>query len=626
VDGRIGVQVSARSISAGKIRTDERTAHHPGCSMRFKSDKRDGFQVFAVTGINTVSFAITATATARRKLLGFAVERADPEENERYFMPGFKVFKAVIPHPDENTKVSTFDHPVQSFVWDDFTGKSGRTYDYFFYPIRGEARNLDHSAAPIPIQVQTEPLYSRLEHDVFFNRGVASSQAYAREFDNKRPDQLSPAEGRRALRWLSRELDDAMLKFIRQAGANDGLLGCFYEFRYRPVADAIKEAIARGADVKLIIDGKVNEHTDSKGKFHASFPREENLAMLRDAGIPLSRVILRQAKPNDIQHNKFMVLLKGAARKPTEVWTGSTNVSNGGIHGQTNVGHWVRQEGAAQKFQAYWSLLSQDPGAAASDDQATARRKNADLRDAVEALQAAPANVAAIPPGITPVFSPRPGLKVLDLYVSLVDGAQVSSAITLAFGVNKTFKDQLKDNTSQSHIVFLLLEKKDEPTARNRDTFVRINAANNVYMAWGAFIKDPLYQWTKETNARLLQFNQHVSYVHSKFLLMDPLSDDPIVVSGSANFSNASTNANDENMLIIRGDQRVADIYFTEFNRLFNHYYFRAVTEAITEAGRPLTDDSLFLKEKAEEWLVKYQPGKLRQKRVDLFARMKGFA
>ena len=32
-------------------------------------------------------------------------------------------------------------------------------------------------------------------------------------------------------------------------------------------------------------------------------------------------------------------------------------------------------------------------------------------------------------------------------------------------------------------------------------------------------------------------------------------------------------------MLVIRGDQRVADIYFTEFNRLFYHYYFRAVME-----------------------------------------------
>jgi phosphatidylserine/phosphatidylglycerophosphate/cardiolipin synthase-like enzyme len=340
----------------------------------------------------------------------------------------------------------------------------------------------------------------------------------------------------------------------------------------------------------------------------------------------MERVILREAKPNDIQHNKFMVLLKGAQQRPTEVWTGSTNISMGGIHGQTNVGHWVRNPAVAEKYQAYWELLSGDPGGQADDSGADARKKNAKFKSAVEAIHTVPKQWADIPHGVTPVFSPRSGLTVLDLYVSLVDSAKLVSCITLAFGINKAFKEQLTDNTAHSHIVFMLLEKKDKPNPRAKDPLVVINASNNVYKAWGSFLQDPLYQWTKETNAARLQLNQHVSYVHSKFLLMDPLGDDPIVVTGSANFSDSSTNSNDENMLIIRGDQRVADIYFTEFNRLFNHYYFRSVVEATSEAGHSESGDSLFLKEKAEEWLVKYKPGKLRQKRVALYAKMKGFA
>jgi phosphatidylserine/phosphatidylglycerophosphate/cardiolipin synthase-like enzyme len=58
-------------------------------------------------------------------------------------------------------------------------------------------------------------------------------------------------------------------------------------------------------------------------------------------------------------------------------------------------------------------------------------------------------------------------------------------------------------------------------------------------------------------------------------MLIDPLSDDPLIVTGSANFSNASTKNNDENMLVIRGDKRVVDIYLGEFMRLFKHFYFR---------------------------------------------------
>ena len=49
-------------------------------------------------------------------------------------------------------------------------------------------------------------------------------------------------------------------------------------------------------------------------------------------------------------------------------------------------------------------------------------------------------------------------------------------------------------------------------------------------------------------NTKKLRLNQHVSYIDSKFLLRYPLGKDPIVVTGSANFSNASTN--DENMIM----------------------------------------------------------------------------
>lgn len=50
--------------------------------------------------------------------------------------------------------------------------------------------------------------------------------------------------------------------------------------------------------------------------------------------------------------------------------------------------------------------------------------------------------------------------------------------------------------------------------------------------------------------------NKNVGYVHNKFMLID----DPIVVGGSVNFSDASTLKNDENMIVVRGNTRVADI------------------------------------------------------------------
>ena len=126
--------------------------------MRFKSPASSSYQVFAVSGVNTISFGIQASEEARRGLLGFAVERIDPTENERYIMPGYKVFRSVIPNPTEDTAVSTWEHPVQSFVWDDFTAKPDREYEYLFYPIKGTPKKLDRKAQPIHIRVRTEPL------------------------------------------------------------------------------------------------------------------------------------------------------------------------------------------------------------------------------------------------------------------------------------------------------------------------------------------------------------------------------------------------------------------------------------------------------------------------------------
>jgi len=64
------------------------------------------------------------------------------------------------------------------------------------------------------------------------------------------------------------------------------------------------------------------------------------------------------------------------------------------------------------------------------------------MRAAVAALQETPISIDEIPSGTTSVFSPRHGREVLDLYVKLVDSAKTCSCITLAFGINNSFKQE----------------------------------------------------------------------------------------------------------------------------------------------------------------------------------------
>jgi phosphatidylserine/phosphatidylglycerophosphate/cardiolipin synthase-like enzyme len=106
-------------------------------------------------------------------------------------------------------------------------------------------------------------------------------------------------------------------------------------------------------------------------------------------------------------------------------------------------------------------------------------------------------------------------------------------------------------------------------------------------------------------------------------MLIDPLGADPIVVTGSANFSADSAKENDENMLLIRGSPRVADIYYTEFNRLFNHYYYRSVVEQLRR-GRPQPGQPSAFLDETIGWQAKYAPGAFRAKRLQLYTTMTG--
>lgn len=130
--------------------------------MRYKSKLSGGLQVFAVAGTNTVSFGIHADQAARSGLLGFAIERVDPAKNERYFIHGFKVFPSIVPQPDKDTYVTTYVHPIQSLVWDDFTAAPEHDYTYVFHPLAGTPKNLDRSRATVSIDIRTEPLWARL--------------------------------------------------------------------------------------------------------------------------------------------------------------------------------------------------------------------------------------------------------------------------------------------------------------------------------------------------------------------------------------------------------------------------------------------------------------------------------
>ncbi len=140
-----------------------------------------------------------------------------------------------------------------------------------------------------------------------------------------------------------------------------------------------------------------------------------------------------------------------------------------------------------------------------------------------------------------------------------------------------------KPYTGSPYLRYLLLEGKG---GLLKDKYPIMKACPQNRVAYG----DTLRRRTDEDEHKqfietLTGLNNHVNYLHTKYMLIDPLSDDPIVISGSANFSTASTHDNDENMLIIRGNTRVADIFLGEFMRLFKHFEHRNKENSLSDAA-----------------------------------------
>ena len=516
--------------------------------MRNKA-KNGPISLQAIAGSYVVLLGIDMEEESSKGVLGFAIERIDHSDgDDRRWLPNFKTFKGV-DVPADGT-VSTDEHPLQTFLWGDFATRKGHEYTYRVVAMRGEPGHLRQGES-VEVRVAMED-EAQGTHAVYFNRGVAGSQAYVNKFGNRRPDEVPDRE---AWRWLSRGLFRALLDFIGKAqGSKYGLRAAVYEFTQPAVVGAFADARRSGADVKIIFDARqvINEEDPKKSKLE---PAESNREAIEKAGIQ-DICIERTANPRDISHNKFVVLLEDG--RPVEVWTGSTNMTDGGIFGHSNVGHVVRDPRVAAEYLAYWDKLSTDP-------EMNRSREGDEIRPWNEETSPVP---MGDPPedSIITIFSPRRTLEALEWYAKRMDSASTGVFITAAFGINDLFEEVLAN--PKEYLRYVLLESEDEDMER------LIESENNRVAVGRTLEENRFERWLKE---QLTDLNRHVKYIHTKYMLIDPLGQDPIIISGSANFSDDSTRRNDENMLVIRGDTRVADIYLGEFMRLFNHFYFRSV-------------------------------------------------
>lgn len=573
------------------------------------SATKNGLTVRAIAGVNSVIIGIDLQESRRAGCLGFSIERteflpgvASPKPS---WLPNMLRFKS----DGGNGNVTTQTAPLQKFRWGDYTTHPGTRYRYRVVPRYGKPGALEPAGAKltaatagVAVDVTTED--NTAEHTaVFFNRAAAASHAFQvkfKELDPERDEKTGKVapEAKEARAWLSRGLEEALIAFMRRAkDSSFALHAAIYEFQKPELLAELAAAHKRKATVEVVYHARQkapvrNKKTQKLEQKDHTVTR--NMEAMKNAGIE-ALCTGRDADPQGaIMHNKFVVLLKKGANgkfQPQAVWTGSTNWTDGGIYGQLNVGHAVYEPEVAAVYEELFQVLQQDLSAEES-------------RHAVADLTPVPMSVPA--GHVTqPIFSPQMDEGMLSLYADICARAKllmVCAPFELFHGIRKTFSGR-----DPGTLHYLLIDKPGSLGKAEDVEVIQGDAANSIGVA--VTLSSPLHDFQKRLLEGSESFHHKGVHIHAKIILADPFSNDPVLVTGSANFSHNSTSVNDSNSLLITGDTAVADVYTTEFMRMFEHYHFRGrraeeVAKA-KKAGKKALDQPMTLSDD-DSWSEKY--------------------
>src|SRR6516165_3629239 len=515
------------------------------------------FRAKAIAGTRAVMIALNCDNDARKGLLGFAFRRQRVDADpEPRWLRSLKVFESVVPKPD----LEKGDYRTNEFPIQSFLW-SDYTADpgttYKFEIFPAFGRPGGPELGDrLKLEVTTE-FENDGRHGIWFNRGAIASQAYARQFQNHKPtDEEMNNPNDKHTKWLSRGLLEACLEYINTTKRSEALRACIYEFTYAPIIEAFKKKVDDGFDVKLIV------HDDKKGENRKAIKRAR-LDLMRDG----ERIVIWRTRP-PIPHNKLIVKLEG--------------------------------------------------------DNATSAPAKARV-----------AEISSYPPALvkqssmTCIFSPRATASMLNWYADRMSDATSSIMFTAAFTVADDFIEPL--GRKRDFLRFVLKEKPPTPAERkalegDRDLVISYGAVLGAAfrVKEGKIVATrkvkifPLDRWFLKEELTREQGN--IFFVHTKYLLIDPLSEDPLICTGSANFSANSLTSNDENMVLIRGSTRVADIYMTEFDRLFRHFYFSDVANEVEMKRKEGERPEKVLLDENDKWTDSYfYPGGFKSRRREMF-------
>jgi len=494
--------------------------------------------------------------------------------------------------PKSGDHRSSKEWPFQRFNWTDHAVDVGNEVRY-----RVTAMIDDGSGRPFKKGAASDwTHWAKLSSDAgggfscFLNRGLVLSQFVARYLKAKK---LTPAKFKAQLKksvdpkfraFLEGDLGARMFKILK-AVKDDGsqLHAALYELGDDKLEKAM---IPLKAHLHLILANG----SDKSGDGNA-----EARQHLNDAGIA---TIDRLLKSKGLGHNKFAVL--SDANGPQAVWTGSTNWSTTGLCTQVNNGLLIEDKDVAKLYRKQWDELRD---ASPPDlDPAGFPPALVDSNDKPHSFSINGANT-------TVWFTRTSDGRDMDALREVITSAK-DSILFLMFTPGKQGLHTLAGQRANEKgmyvrgVVSTLGNEKGDSDKNVLD--VQIVSNDKKFKPDHYTVLQPqgldaaLGPWIGEVTRRDFLSQIGHAIVHSKVLVIDPLSSNPVVVTGSHNFSAPASEKNDENLVIVRGHKRLAISYAVYVMSVYQHYRYRSyVRETLAQGKTPwsnLDDDDKWLK------------------------------
>jgi len=508
---------------------------------------------------NNVVFLSWIYDTRIPDCLGFTIRRTNLQNRAVTTLPAWVGFKG---QSNANWNMRTTDEwPAQKFTWQDLTAEPETLYQYEIIPMLGEPGNLQPNRinALITEPVRTSGRCGQIS--AFFNRGILGTQSLIQNLPKgsngaaihrtliDRIDQPGdPLRNR-----LAGQLPGALTTLLRRAQQESGRC---YAAMHELNDPELMQTLLGTPSVHLILSNTGKNDDVNRGTRQA----------LREAGIDITD---RMLKGDHIGHNNFLIYVDRAGRAQS-VLTGSTNWTSTALCGQSNNALLVEDPIIAGFYFDYWQRLLADgaeQGTALrtqnnqafldtaevttvwfspnTEQKSKGTKTPGDLAEVLEVIGNARQAVLmlAVQPG-------RPGI------VEATAEAQKKNPNLIVFGAatdtgaTEQYDTELYHRTATSPDVI-----------RHTDAMTAVGGIDDEFALW----RQELMKTSPQASA----------IIQDRMVVVDPLSEDCVVITGSHNLGSKASSQNDENLLIIRGNRALAEAYATHVMDVYGQCRWR---------------------------------------------------